>query len=61
MWKNELTKVYIVPVVVGALGLVSKNITRYLKIIGLDGLEKLHKTFLWGTATILRKVLDYND
>lgn len=61
MWKNELTKVYIVPVVVGALGLVSKNITRYLKIIGLGGLEKLYKTFLWGTATILRKVLDYND
>ena len=28
MWKNELTKVYIVPVAIGTLGMVSKNISR---------------------------------
>ena len=38
MWKNEVIKVYIVLVVIGALGMVSKNITRYLEIIGFDGL-----------------------
>ena len=61
MWKNELTKVYIVTVVICTLGMVSKNITRYLEIIGFGGLEKLQKAFLLGTARILRKVLDYND
>ena len=61
MWKNEVTKVYIVLVVIGALGMVSKNIGRYLEIIGFSGLEKLHKTCLLGTAEILRNVLDCND
>ena len=41
MWKNEVSKVYIVPVVIGALGMVSKNISRYLEIIGFDRMEKL--------------------
>ena len=61
MWKNEVTKVYIVPVVSGALGMFSKNISRYLEITGFDGLEKLQKACLLGTARILRKVLEYND
>ena len=41
MWKNEVTKVYIVPIVIGALGIILKNIGRYLEIIGFDELEKL--------------------
>ena len=61
MWKNEITKVYIVPVVTGALGMISKNIRRYLEIIGFDGLEKLQKVCLLGTARVWRKVLDYNE
>ena len=61
VWKNEVTKVNIVPVVIGALRMVSKNISRYLEIIGFDGLEKLLKACLLGTARILRKVLDYSD
>ena len=60
-WKNEVTKVYIVPVVTGALRMVSKNNCRYLGIIGFGGLEKLHKTCFLGTARILRKVLDCHD
>ena len=60
MWKNEATKVCIVPVVIGALGMVSKNISRYLEIIEFDGLEKLQKACLLGTAKILRKVLHHN-
>ena len=41
MWKNEVTKVYIVLILITALRMVSKNISRYLDIIGFDGLEKL--------------------
>ena len=40
-WKDEVTKIYIVPVVIGVSGMVSKNITRHLEIIGFDWLEKL--------------------
>ena len=53
MWNNEVTKVYIVPVVIGVLGMVSKNISRFLEMIGFDGLEKLQKACLLGTAGIL--------
>ena len=61
MWKNEVTKVYIALVVIYALGMFSKNISRYLEITEFDGLEKLLKSDLLGTVTILRKVLDCND
>ena len=61
MWKNEITKDYIIPVVIGALGMVSKNITRYVEIIGFDGLEKRQKSYLLEKARILRKVIDYNN
>ena len=47
MWKNEVAKVYIVSFVIGALGMVSKNISRYLEIIGFNGLEKLQKACLF--------------
>ena len=61
IWNNEVTKVYIAPVLIGALVMVSQNITRYLEIIGFDGLEKLQSACLLGTAEILTKLLDYND
>ena len=61
MWKNELTKVYIVSVVIDALGMASKNISRYLEIIGLDVLGKLQNACLSGTGRMLKEVLDYND
>lgn len=61
MWKNEVTKVYIALVVIYALGMFSKNISRYLEITEFDGLEKLLKSDLLGTVTILRKVLDCYD
>ena len=41
MWKNEVTKVYITSVVIGALGIILKSITRYLEISCFGGLEKL--------------------
>ena len=33
MWKNEVTKVYIVLVVIGTLGMVSKSISKFLEVI----------------------------
>ena len=45
-------------IVVGVLGMVLKNISRFLEIIGFDGLEKLQKAFLLGPARHLRKVLN---
>ena len=36
MWKNEATEVYVAPVVIGALGMILKNISKYLEIIGFD-------------------------
>ena len=61
MWKNEVTNVHIVSVVIGAFGMVSKNISRYLEIIGFSELEKLQKTRLSRTVRILREILGYND
>ena len=46
MWKNKVSKFYIVLAVIGNLGMVSQNISRYLEIIEFDGLEKL-KFFCW--------------
>lgn len=55
IWKNGVTKVYIVPIVISALDMVWKNISWYLEIIGFDGLEKLQKVCLLG---ILRNICD---
>ena len=59
MQKNEVTKVYIVLVVIGALGMVSKNVSQYVKMTGFNGLEKLQRACLLETTRILRN--DYND
>ena len=61
MRKNDVTKVYNVAVVIGALGMVSKNISKYPEIIRFNALEKLQKACLLGTARILTKAFDYND
>ena len=61
MWKNEVTKIYNVPVVICALGIVSKNRSRYLEIIGFSGSEKVQKACFLVTGRILRKTLDYID
>ena len=58
MWKNKVTEVYIVPVVIGALEMFLKNISRYLEITEFDRLEKLQKACFLGAARILRKFLN---
>ena len=51
-------KVEVVPIVVGALGMVSKNLIGWLKRIGVDDVVgALQTSAIIGTSAILRKVL----
>ena len=63
--KRELKKIWkcshieIVPIVVGALGIVSKNLEGWMKKIELkSSTAQLQKATLLGTARILRKILE---
>ena len=57
MWKCKTVK--IIPIVIGALGTMSKQFSRWLQLIGMTNyLAVLQKACLLGTARILRKVLD---
>ena len=56
IWKSR-TKV--VPVVVGALGSVSKKLAGHLEQLGIkDQTRTMQKSALLGSARILRKVLE---
>ena len=56
-WK--LRTVTVVPIMIGALGAVSKDIEKWLAEIGVTSrLESLQGACLLDTARILRKVLD---
>lgn len=55
MWQ---TRTVVIPVVVGALGVIKKGTEQHLcKIPGSDNLQEIKKTALPGTAHTLRKVL----
>jgi hypothetical protein len=57
MW--QLTKVDVVPIVVGALGAVTDRIDQWIERMGIEvRVEHLQKTVLLGTARILRKHLN---
>ena len=52
-------KVKIIPLVIGSLGATPKQFGNRLKQIGITvGTAQVQKTFLLGTARILRKVLE---
>ena len=54
-----MRKVEVIPVVVGALGAVSKGLNKSLQNIGIRVRPgQVQKTALLGTARILRRVLD---
>ena len=56
LWK---VKAKVVPIIVGALGTVTRNLNSYLKEIGVNvTIQLIQKSALLGTARILRKVLD---
>ena len=58
MW--GITNVDVVPVVVGALGSVTKKLGKWIEKLGIRvRIGLLQKTTLLGMARILRKVLDF--
>ena len=64
--KREITRLWnlkrieVIPIVLGALGSVSKNLVHYISKLGIEiGITQTQKTALLGTARILRKVLEY--
>ena len=57
MW--EIRKVQLVPVVIGALGSVSKGFDKWIEKLDIQcNFVDMQKTALLGTARILRKVLE---
>ena len=55
----SLKKVEVVPVVVGALGCISKGFSGWMDTLGIKlNVGMVQKSALFGTTTILRKVLD---
>ena len=56
--KMNRVSICVIPIVVGALGVVSKNLVKYLERLGIgDVVGGLQTTAVIGTAAILRKVL----
>ena len=56
IWHKE--KVEVIPIVIGALGAIPKNLKRNLESIGVDlPIGLLQKSVLLGTSNILRRVL----
>ena len=57
-----MQKVFIVPIIIGALGSVTKKLGKNLEMINfVKGVEPLQKACLLGTARIIRNVLDFGD
>ena len=55
-----MRSVIVVPVVIGALGSITKKLNEWLEELELTvNIVLLQKTTLLGTARILRKVLEY--
>ena len=54
-----MTKVEVMPVVIGALGTVAKHFEKWIEKLNLDlTIKALQKFCLLGTARIILKVLD---
>ena len=55
----QLKKVQVVPVLIGALGSVTKDFGKWMETLGIPGdVGVVQKTVLLGSARILRKVLE---
>jgi hypothetical protein len=51
-------KCFVIPVIIGATGIVSKSLQKYLEAIpGQYSIDSLQKTAILGTSHIIRKVL----
>ena len=56
LWEKQTT---LVPVVIGSLGAIRRDLRKHIRTIGLERISpsQLQKTVLLGTAHILRKYL----
>ncbi|PNF14807.1 hypothetical protein B7P43_G07021 [Cryptotermes secundus] len=55
MWNM---KCFVIPVIIGATGTVTRGLRKYLELIpGKHSIDSLQKTAILGTSHILRKVL----
>jgi hypothetical protein len=55
MWNM---KCFVIPLIIGATGTVSKSLQKYLETIpGQHSIDSLQKTAILGTSHIIRKVL----
>jgi hypothetical protein len=55
MWKM---KCFVIPVVIGATGTVTRGLRKYLEVIpGKHSIDSLRKSAILGTSHILRKEL----
>jgi hypothetical protein len=51
-------KCFVIPVIIGATGIVTKGLRKYLETIpGKHSIDSLQKTAVLGTSHIIRKVL----
>jgi hypothetical protein len=51
-------KCFVIPVIIGATGIVSKSLQKYLETItGQRSIDSLQKAAILGTSHIIRKVL----
>jgi hypothetical protein len=56
MWNM---KCFVIPVIIGATGIVSKSLQKYLETIpGQHSIDFLQKTAILGTSHIIRKVAE---
>ena len=54
-----MKKTEVIPIVVGALGMISKKLDMWIKKIGINiKIETLQKSTLLGSARILRRTLE---
>ena len=59
VWRGDVKKVVTLPVIIGALGMVTGRLQKDLeKLDYKNGLEVIQKACLLGSARIVRKVLD---
>jgi hypothetical protein len=54
MWNM---KCFVIPVIIGATGIVTKGLKIYMKIPGKHSTDSVQKTAVLGTSNIIRKVL----
>jgi hypothetical protein len=51
-------KCFVIPVIIGATGIVSKSLQKYLETIpGQHSIDSIQKNAILGTSHIIRKVL----